>query len=87
MGCLAPAAAEAQAVLLAIQLCCEIGFLRVHLEGDTKIVVDAVNSVDVGKSWLGHVTEDIKVELKSLVHWKLALVKREGNRVAWPQSC
>jgi ribonuclease HI len=87
LGCLAPVAVEAKAVLLAIQLCHEIGFLRVHLEGDTKIVVDAINFVHMGKSWLGHVTEDIKVELKSLVHWKLTLVKREGNQVAWPQSC
>jgi ribonuclease HI len=87
LGCLAPMVAEAKAVLLAIQLCLEMGFLKVYLEGDVKIVVDAINSVDVGKSWLGHVTKDIEVELKSLVHWKLALVKREGNQVAWPQSC
>jgi hypothetical protein len=44
-----------------------MGFLRVHLEGDAKIVVDTVNSVNVDKSWLGHVIEDIKVELKSQI--------------------
>jgi hypothetical protein len=59
--------AEAMAVLLAIQLCREMGFTRVHLEGDAKVVVDAVNYVDVDKSWMGH-SDDIKVELNSLVH-------------------
>ena len=82
LGCLAPAAAEAKAAVLVIQLCREMGFLRVHIEGDAKSVVDAVNSVDVDKSWLGHVIEDIKMELKSLAHWKMAFVKREGNQVA-----
>jgi ribonuclease HI len=48
-SCLAPVAVEAMAVLLAIQLCCELGFLRVHLEGDAKGVIDAVNYVDVDK--------------------------------------
>jgi ribonuclease HI len=77
-------AAEAMAVLLAIQLCRELGFLRVHLEGDAKGVIDAINYVDVDKCWMGHVIEDIKVELKTLAHWKLTLtlVKREGNQVA-----
>jgi ribonuclease HI len=42
-------AVEAMAVLLAIQLCRELGFLRVHLEGDAKGVIDAVNYVDVDK--------------------------------------
>ena len=50
LGCLALAVAEVKAVLLAIQFCRKMGFLRVHLEGDAKIVVDAVNSVDVDKS-------------------------------------
>jgi ribonuclease HI len=82
LGCLALAAAEAKAAMLAIQLCHEMGFLGVHLEGDAKFVVNAINSVDVDKSWLGHVIEDIKVELKSLAHWKMTFVKREGNQVA-----
>jgi hypothetical protein len=45
-----------------------MGFMRVYIEGDAKIVLDAVNSVDVDKSCLGHVIDDIKVELKSLVN-------------------
>jgi hypothetical protein len=48
-----PAAVEAKAALLTIQLCHEMGFLNVHLEGDAKTVVAAVNSGDVSRSWLG----------------------------------
>lgn len=82
MGYLAPAAAEAQAALLAIQLCRELGFIKVHLEGDAKGVVDAVNSGNVDTSWLGHVIEDIKLELNSLAHWKFTFVRRKGNQIA-----
>ncbi|XP_059435490.1 uncharacterized protein LOC132168511 [Corylus avellana] len=68
MGCLAPAAAEAHAVLLAIRLCRELGFEWVQLEGDAKLVIDAVSSMAKDFSRMGHVTEDIKQELNSLVH-------------------
>jgi hypothetical protein len=64
-----------------------MGFMRVYFKGDVKIVLDAVNFVDVDKSCLGHIIEEIKVELKSLVNWKLTFVKRKGNQVARPQSC
>lgn len=54
MCCLAPAAAEAMAVLVAIHLCREMGLTRVHFEGDVKSVIDSVNSVNVDSSWMGH---------------------------------
>jgi hypothetical protein len=62
-GCLALAGVEAMAVLLAIQLCHEIGCSKVHLEGDAKGVIDAINSEDAYRSWMRHMIEDIKVEL------------------------
>jgi hypothetical protein len=76
-GCLAPAGVEAMVVLLAIQLCRELGCSKVHLECDAKGVIDAVNSKDADKSWMGHMIENIKVELQSFVHWQLPFVKRE----------
>jgi hypothetical protein len=81
-GCLAPAGAEVMTVLLAIQLCRELGCLKVHMEGDAKGVIDAIHSEEVDRSWMGHKNEDIKVELKSKAHWQLTFVKREGNNVA-----
>ena len=41
-GFLSPAAAEARAALMATQLCMEMGFPRIHLEGDAKGVIDVV---------------------------------------------
>ncbi|XP_059431505.1 uncharacterized protein LOC132165008 [Corylus avellana] len=43
-GSLVPAAAEAQAFLLAVQLCRELGLEHVHFEGDAKAVIDSVIS-------------------------------------------
>jgi hypothetical protein len=63
---LSQATAEAKAALLTVQLCCEMGFSMVHLEGDAKGVVDMVNLGEADKSWLGHLIEDIKKELNSL---------------------
>jgi hypothetical protein len=52
-GYLSPVAAKAKAALLTVQLCREIGFSMVHLEGDAKGVVDAVNLGEVDKSFVG----------------------------------
>lgn len=44
LGSRDPTLAEEGAVLMAIQLCKTLGFQQVHFEGDTKIVVEGVNS-------------------------------------------
>jgi hypothetical protein len=38
-----------------------MGLIHVHLEGDAKGVIDAVNCELADRSRLGHVIEDIKV--------------------------
>jgi ribonuclease HI len=81
-GNLSPVAAEAKAALLTVQLCREVGLRKIHLEGDAKTVVDAVNSSEEDKSWLGHLFEDIKGELSSFDGWKMSFVRRKGNHVA-----
>jgi hypothetical protein len=45
-----------------------MGCSKVHLEGDAKGVIDAVNSENAYRSWMGHMIEHIKVELQSFVH-------------------
>jgi hypothetical protein len=40
----------------------EMGYSKIHLEGDVKGVVEAVNSKDADRGWMGHLIEDIKVE-------------------------
>jgi hypothetical protein len=41
--------------------CKELGLAHVHLEGDAKVVIDAVNCELADRSLLGLVIEDIKV--------------------------
>ena len=47
VGALDPVVAEAQATLMAIQMCRECGFTKVQFEGDAQIVVNAMNAKDV----------------------------------------
>jgi hypothetical protein len=70
-GCLAPAAAEAMALLQAIRFCRD--------EGDAKSVIDSVHSDMVYSSGVGHLIEDIKFEIQASQQWKLTFIKREGN--------
>jgi ribonuclease HI len=43
IGNLSLVAAESMAALMAIELCRDLGLTHVHLEGDAKIIIDAVN--------------------------------------------
>jgi ribonuclease HI len=74
-----PRAAESIAVLMAIDLCWEKGFTHVHLQGDSKNLVDAVNAGD-GADWspMGHVIADIKVGLRIFQQWQMSFVKSRG---------
>jgi hypothetical protein len=56
---LSPFVVEAQAVLVAIQLCVKMGFTKVYLEGDAKGVVKGVLSKEKNNGQYGHVLEDI----------------------------
>ena len=44
-GHLESSLAEAQAALLEVQICNELGFIQVQFEGDAKVVVSIVNSM------------------------------------------
>jgi ribonuclease HI len=74
--------AEAGAVLMAIQQCKNLGFQRVHFEGDSKIVVEGVNSTKEDWSGKGMVLEDIKLELQAIPQWRMTFVRRDGNHAA-----
>jgi hypothetical protein len=62
-GLLILATAEARAAFVAIQFCWEMGFSRIHLEGDAKGVIEAVKNEALNYSKLGHLVEDIKLSL------------------------
>jgi ribonuclease HI len=81
-GVFSPTVAESLAALDAIDLCRNVGLTKVHLEGDAKIIIDAVNCEEADWSRLGHVVEDIKAELCWFNQRKMSFVNRGGNQAA-----
>jgi ribonuclease HI len=73
-GFLEPAPAEATAVLVAVHMCCELGLQQVWLEGDAKVVVDAVNAREPVWTRWGHLVEDISLTLQNVSCWKMSFV-------------
>jgi hypothetical protein len=69
------------ALLQAMYLCKEMGFLRVHFEGDAKSVIDLEHSDGVDNSGMGHLIVDIKWELRDFHQWKLTFVKGGGGGI------
>jgi ribonuclease HI len=82
VGFLDPTVAEARAALMAIQFCRERGFMRVHFEGDTQKVVNAVNSTSEDWSNVGLLVEDIRRDLQVFQQWRMSYICREGNCAA-----
>jgi ribonuclease HI len=81
-GTSSPTVVESLAALVAIDLYKDRGFTHVHLEGDSKNLVDAVNGDAADWSLMGHVVEDIKIGLWNFTQRKMSFIKREGNQVA-----
>jgi ribonuclease HI len=78
-GLLEPTMTEARAALMAIRFCKNTGMDRVIFEGDAQVVINAVHSGELDGSCLSVIVADIKSELQSFQHWRLAFVRREGN--------
>ncbi|KAG6626610.1 hypothetical protein CIPAW_15G062400 [Carya illinoinensis] len=55
---------------------------EVQLEGDAKMVVDAVTSNTQDSSWDGQVIEDIKSVLKAQPGWSVSFSGRSSNKAA-----
>jgi ribonuclease HI len=81
-GLLVPTMTEARATLMAIRFCKNRGMDRVIFEGDAQVVINAVHSGELDGSCLSVIVADIKSELQSFQHWRLAFVRREGNEAA-----
>ena len=81
-GFLSPVAAEAMGALMAIQLCKDMGFQQIHLEGDARVVVDDVHTMEQNEGGRGLLAEDIRSSLETFSSWKLEFVRRELNQVA-----
>jgi hypothetical protein len=81
-GCLDATLAKAGAMLMAIQLCQKLGFLIVHVEGDTQVVVNGNLSPEVDWSGKGLMLGDIAETLKGFYQWRISYTHRDGNQAA-----
>jgi ribonuclease HI len=81
-GCLDATLAEAGAMLMAIKLCQQMGFLIVHVEGDTQVVVNGILSPGVDWSGKGLMLGDIAETLKGFYQWRISYISRDGNQAA-----
>lgn len=74
--------AEAFAALCAVEFCREVGIQDIILEGDSLLVVKALN--DSNPNWLryGQIIEDTRLVLGSLRSWNVQHVKQEANAAA-----
>jgi len=77
-----PTVAESWAAWLAVELYCVLGFQKVSFEGDSMILVSALNSEDHCWSAYGQLIEDTKIKLNSFSTKRLNHVPREANNVA-----
>lgn len=71
--------AKATTALNAMEFCRKVGIRNILLEGDSLLVIKAIN--DPRSNWLhyGQIIEDIKLILGSLRSWTIRHVKRETN--------
>jgi ribonuclease HI len=71
-----------KAAFLALQLSRDMGFEKISLEGDAKMIIEAVESEETDWSRRGHLIEYIRLALKSFACWKLTHVNRGVNQAA-----
>jgi ribonuclease HI len=77
-----PTVAEALAAWHAVNMCVAKGFHKIVLEGDSLVVVSALNNSLPTWSSLGQLIEDTKVKAKSLHQVEISHVNRAANLAA-----
>lgn len=79
IGLFEPAIGEALASFHAANLCRDLGIQQVWLEGDAKIIVDALNLNTSTWSRFGHIVEDTRCMLNTIPKCRCGFVHREAN--------
>ncbi|KAF5458866.1 hypothetical protein F2P56_022864 [Juglans regia] len=77
-----PLLAEAMGAMEATCFGLQLGITRIILEGDSKIVISAINIRKEEVSATGMLIEDFKNQLNSYEEWSILHVRREGNQAA-----
>lgn len=73
---------EARAASSALQLATEMGFNRIVLEGDSKVLMHALADDLPFLSTLGSLIDDVRFNVVFFTNLHYPHVKREGNMVA-----
>ena len=73
---------EAWAVKRAIQFVLEIGLTEAEFEGDSQIIVSALNNSHPSLASYGLLITDAKVLASKLQNFSFSHVKRQGNQLA-----
>lgn len=74
--------AEAKAALLAIKIAKQFGVRKLHLEGDSLIIIQAIKFGE-SKAWhLQNYVKSIAQDLETFDDFVVSHIKREGNREA-----
>jgi hypothetical protein len=71
VGFLEPTVAGAWVGDQALQFGKELGFTHLVLEGDSKVIIDAIKSEDFGWSTSWHLVRDMKSRLQTFEQWQL----------------
>ncbi|KAF5449887.1 hypothetical protein F2P56_030288 [Juglans regia] len=77
-----PLPGEALAALRAVQFCIELGLTNIILEGDSMIVVKAINGREDSWNSSSLICQDIKLLLEQVSPWSVKHVPRQVNVVA-----
>ena len=73
---------EVLAVRSAVSLAKELNFDQVIIEGDTDVIIKAINSGGFSSSSFGHIIRDIKLLSSAFHNVSYNHTRRQGNRVA-----
>lgn len=77
-----PTLVEAVVAWKAVELCCEYGFQRVILEGDTLEIIQALRNAESSWRRYGQLLMDMRTKLNSLQFWMAHHVKSTANKVS-----
>jgi len=81
-GIVNPIVAESMGAWQAVVMCCDLRFPLIVLEGDSLIVVSALNKEEPYWSSFGHIIEDIRAKLQNIPSVRVQHVSRDANKVA-----
>jgi ribonuclease HI len=77
-----PTTVEAMGALCAVEFSRDVGIQDIFIEGDSKLVIQGINSSSSEFCQYGHIVEDIKKVLRTYRKWEAGFVRQEVNLVA-----